>query len=71
MFLAAEAAATASNFNGFDVFVILFTIVIAIGVIRLLAASKKNPFAIGFGLVSLATFLFMDVVMVMHWMDRI
>jgi hypothetical protein len=66
MFLAEEAV-KASNFNGFDVFVILFTILIAIGVIRLLGAPKKNPFAIGFGLVSLATFVLMTVVMVMHW----
>jgi multisubunit Na+/H+ antiporter MnhC subunit len=70
MFLAEEAA-KASNFNGFDVFVILFTIIIAIGVIRLLMARKKNAFAIGFGLVSLAVFLFMDIVMVMHWLDKI
>ncbi|TVY09364.1 hypothetical protein [Paenibacillus cremeus] len=67
MLLAEEAAKTASTYNGFDVFVVLFTIVIAIGVIRLLAAPKKNPFAIGFGLVSLAIFLTMDVVMVMGW----
>lgn len=71
MFLAAEAAQATSNFDGFDIFVILFTIVIAIGVVRLLAAAKKNPFAIGFGLVSLIVFLIMDVVMVMHWMNKI
>lgn len=44
MFLAeeaAKAAQAASTFNGFDVFVILFTIVIAIGVVRLLASPKK------------------------------
>ncbi|TBL73043.1 hypothetical protein [Paenibacillus thalictri] len=70
MFLA-EGAAAASNFNGFDVFVILFTIIIAIGVIRLFAAKKRNPFAIGFGLVSLVVFLVMDVVMFMHWADKI
>ncbi|MCZ8523575.1 MULTISPECIES: DUF2759 family protein [Paenibacillus] len=72
MFMAAEAgAATASSFTGFDPFVILFTIVIAIGVIRLLGAKKKNPFAIGFGLVSLAVFGLMTVVMVMGWMGQL
>lgn len=73
MFLAAEAAqaATASTFNGFDVFVILFTLVIAIGVIRLLMVPKKNIFAIGFGGVSLLVFLVMDAVMVMSWIGKI
>lgn len=71
MFLAEGAATTASTFSGFDPFVILFTIVIAIGVIRLLAVPKKNPFAIGFGLVSLAVFLTMDVVMVLGWTGRL
>jgi hypothetical protein len=67
MFLAEGAAAPVSTFSGFDPFVILFTIVIAIGLIRLLGASRKNPFAIGFALVSLAVFLTMDVVMVLGW----
>ncbi|WP_019534861.1 hypothetical protein [Paenibacillus ginsengihumi] len=69
MFLAEEAAAEASKFNGFDVFVILFTILIAIGVVRQLAAPKKNPFAIAFGLVSLIVFLILDFVMVRGWMS--
>ncbi|GAA4873614.1 hypothetical protein GCM10023310_61550 [Paenibacillus vulneris] len=71
MFLAEEAAQAASKFTGFDPFVILFTIVIAIGVLRLLGAAKKNPFAIGFSLISLIVFLIMDVVMVMNWMDKL
>ncbi|MEK3719022.1 hypothetical protein [Paenibacillus sp. FSL H8-0034] len=74
MFLAeeaAQAAQAASTFNGFDVFVILFTIVIAIGVVRLLASPKKNIFAIGFGGISLVVFLVMDAVMVMSWMGKI
>jgi arginine exporter protein ArgO len=71
MYLAAEAAAqTASNFSGFDPFVILFTIIIAIGAVRLLGAPKKNHFAIGFASVSLLVFLIMDAVMVMHWMGK-
>lgn len=71
MFLAEAAATTASIFNGFDPFVVLFTIIILIGVIRLLAASKKNLFAIAFGLVSLIVFLIMDAVMVMGWMGKL
>lgn len=71
MFLAEEAAATASKFTGFDPFVILFTIVIAIGLMRLFAAPKKNPFAIGFTIVSLLVFLTMDVVMIMGWMGKL
>jgi hypothetical protein len=70
MYLAAEAAQATSHFAGFDVFVILFTIVIAIGVARLLSAPKRNMFAIGFGAVSLIVFLFMDVIMVLSWMGR-
>lgn len=68
MFLAEEAAESGSLFSGFDVLVILFTIVIAAGVISLLRQPKKNLFAIGFGAVSLLTFLVMDVVMVASWM---
>ncbi|MDO3678777.1 hypothetical protein [Paenibacillus ehimensis] len=71
MFLAEEAAQATSTFSGFDIFVILFTIIIAIGIIRLLGAKKKNPFAIGFGLVSLAVFVTLDVIMVMGWMGKL
>jgi arginine exporter protein ArgO len=69
MFLAEEAAQAASKFTGFDPFVILFTIIIAIGVVRLVTAPKKNLFAIGFSSVSLLVFLVMDAVMVLTWMD--
>lgn len=69
MFWAAEAAEeTTSVFTGFDVFVILFTIVIFIGIVRLVKAPKKNLFAIGFSTVALLVFLVMDVVMVLNWM---
>jgi hypothetical protein len=70
MYLAAEAAQATSKFEGFDVFVILFTIVIGIGVLRLLFAPKKNMFAIGFGGISLLVFLCMDVIMVLNWMGK-
>lgn len=69
MFLAEEAAKTASRFQTFDVFVILFTIVLAIALLRSLAAPIKNKFAIGFAAVSLIVFLFMDVLMVKYWLS--
>jgi hypothetical protein len=51
----------------FDLFVIVFTVLIAIGVLRSLRAKDKNKVAIGFGGVSLIVFLLMDVVMIQHW----
>jgi hypothetical protein len=69
MFLAQAAAPTASRFQTFDIFVILFTIVLAIALLRLLAAPIKNKFAIGFAAVSLIVFLFMDVLMVKYWLS--
>lgn len=56
------------TFTGFDIFVILFTVLIAMGVVGLLRQPNKNLFALGFGAVSLATFLVMDVLMVASWM---
>lgn len=67
----AEEAATTSSFHGFDIFVILFTLVIAWGVIRLISAKERNLFAIGFGLLSLVVFLLVDVIMVLNWMGMI
>ncbi|SMF68122.1 hypothetical protein SAMN05661091_0405 [Paenibacillus uliginis N3/975] len=66
MFLAA-AAETGSNFKTFDIFMILFTILILIGVVRLLTARQKNKFAIAFGVVSLLVFLYSDYAMIMNW----
>jgi len=65
MFLAEEA--TASTFSMFDPFILIFTVLIAIGVVRLLMAPKKNKFALGFGGVSLVVFLFLDVIMISGW----
>ncbi|MDB5052168.1 MAG: hypothetical protein JWM44_218 [Bacilli bacterium] len=77
MLIAAEAAKEVIStgtfdlfgitFDYFDLFVIAFTILIAIGVIRSLLAKEQNKVAIGFGGVSLLVFLFMDVIMVQHW----
>lgn len=67
--LAEEASkATTSNFDYFDIFIILFTIVIAIAVARELRRPVKNKFAIGFGIISLLVFLVMDVVMIQNWL---
>jgi hypothetical protein len=67
MLFAAEQAAAPSTYTSFDLYVLVFTVVIVIGFIRLLMAKKKNPFAIGFTLVALATFGIMDVVMISGW----
>jgi hypothetical protein len=56
------------TFDYFDLFVIAFTILIAIGVFRSLKAEQKNMVAIGFGGVSLLVFLIMDFVMVKNWL---
>lgn len=66
MFLAAASDASAT-FKTFDIFMILFTILIFIGVVRLLMARQKNKFAIAFGLVSLAVFLYSDYAMITGW----
>ena len=69
MLLAEVAAQEPSKFHAFDVFMILFTILILIGVIRLIKAPQKNKFAIAFGVVSLLVFLVSDYAMVMHWLS--
>lgn len=66
--LLAAAGETSTKFNGFDIFMILFTIIILIGVVRLLVERpKKNLFAIGFGIISLLVFLASDAVMIKSW----
>jgi multisubunit Na+/H+ antiporter MnhC subunit len=67
MLFAAAATAKTSTFSGFDPFVIIFTLVIAIGFLRLLSAKKKNKFAIGFSFIALAVFAVMSVVAVSGW----
>ncbi|MBP3966798.1 hypothetical protein [Paenibacillus lignilyticus] len=65
MFLAENATATISKFDPMDIMMLLFTIVIFIGWVRLLMARpKKNVFAIGFTTVSLLVFLFANYVMI-------
>ncbi|RUS43094.1 hypothetical protein [Cohnella sp. AR92] len=69
MFLAANAAEeSASTFTPFDVFMVVFTVLLVIGLVRLIMSrSKKNAFAIAFTVVSLAVFLIADVKMVSGW----
>ncbi|AZN38470.1 hypothetical protein [Paenibacillus albus] len=65
MFLAEQAANTLTKFDPMDIMMLLFTIVIFIGLVRLIMARpKKNVFAIGFTAVSLAVFLFANYVMI-------
>ncbi|WP_410770708.1 hypothetical protein [Fontibacillus sp. BL9] len=66
--LLAAAGEVTTTFNGFDIFMILFTIVILIGVIRLMKERpKRNLFAIGFGILSLLIFLASDAIMIKSW----
>lgn len=55
------------NVNGFDLFMIAFTIVIAIGLVRSFVIRPMNKFAAGFTFVCFLAFLVMDVVMVHNW----
>lgn len=72
MFLAEEAAAQAAgNFSFFDLFMIGFTILIAIGVVRLAKEEKKNKFALGFATLCLLAFLGIDFLMVLSWMGEL
>jgi hypothetical protein len=68
MFLA-EAAV--SKFAGFDVFMIVFTVLILIGLIRLLRVKPLNKFAVGFAGVSLLVFVTADILMVQHWLGKL
>jgi hypothetical protein len=67
MFLAEEVAAKTGGATGFDVFMVLFTLLIGYALYRAVKAPQKNMIAIGFGTVCLLIFLFMDVLMVMNW----
>ncbi|MBW5448421.1 hypothetical protein GE107_20460 [Cohnella sp. CFH 77786] len=68
MYLAEQAAESASTFQTFDIFMVLFTILIAIGLVRLLLQRpRKNLFAIGFAAVSLIIFLVADAKMISGW----
>jgi hypothetical protein len=68
MFLAQTTTQAASTFEYFDIFMVIFTILIAAGLLRLmLQRPRKNVFAIGFGTVALLVFLLADYKMISGW----
>jgi hypothetical protein len=67
MFLAAESTASTSTFSGFDIIVLAFTVILFIALYRLLVAKTKNWFAILFCVISVATFILMDTIMIANW----
>ncbi|MCD9022363.1 hypothetical protein [Cohnella silvisoli] len=68
MFLAEQATEAVSTYEHFDIFMVIFTILIAAGLVRLLLQRpRKNVFAIGFGTVALLVFIAADVKMVSGW----
>lgn len=68
MFLS-EAAAT--TFSGFDIFMVVFTVLIAIGLLRLLKIKPLNKFAVGFTAIALVVFLYSDYLMVLNWLGKL
>ncbi|QJD85150.1 hypothetical protein [Cohnella herbarum] len=69
MFLAENVTEVVeSTYSHFDIFMIVFTILIAIGLVRLLMQRpRKNMLAIGFSTVALLIFLAADYKMVTGW----
>jgi hypothetical protein len=68
LFLAEDVVEKSTkSFAVFDLFMVIFTIIIAIGVIRLAKAEKRNLFALGFTTVCLLVFLAVDFLMVLSW----
>jgi len=63
----AVAEESTKSFAFFDLFMVVFTIIIAVGVFRLAKAEKKNLFALGFATTCLLTFLVVDFLMVLSW----
>jgi len=64
---AEQSSGSGLNFNGFDIFMFVFTLILAIAVFRLLRAKEKNIFAILFSLAALGTFVFLDITMIRLW----
>ena len=71
MFLAEEAAKSTATFSYFDIFMIVFTLLIAWGLFRLVKAKDRNKFALGFTTVCLLVFLAADFLMVLSWMGEL
>ena len=66
-----EAVKSASVFTGFDIFMIAFTIILAIAVYRLAKQKQRNLFALGFTSFCFVTFLGIDFLMVLHWTGQL
>ena len=73
MFLAEEVAnqSTAGTFAAFDIFMIVFTLIIAWGLFRLVKAKERNKFALGFTTVCLLVFLAADGLMFLSWIGQL
>lgn len=71
MFLAEADKATAGTFAFFDLFMLVFTAIIAISLFRLSKAKQKNKFALGFTSIALLVFLAVDGLMVLSWMGQL
>ncbi|EHQ64151.1 hypothetical protein ACE3MS_16010 [Paenibacillus dendritiformis] len=67
MFLAEGAEQTESLFQFFDIFMIVFTLILIWAVFRQIKQRPRNKFAIGFAVVSLIVFLIADVKMISGW----
>jgi hypothetical protein len=67
LFAEEAAAATTSTYTSFDIYVLIFTVILVIAVVRQLMSPKKNLFALGFAVVSLLVFGLMDYVMITGW----
>lgn len=72
MFLAEEVNEVATGtFAFFDLFMLVFTAIIAISLFRLAKAKQKNKFALGFTAAALLVFLAVDGLMVLSWMGQL
>lgn len=71
LFANANLPPAANPFNGFDLFMFAFTILLFIGLFRQVKMEEKNKFAIGFTGIALATCVVLDAVIVMNWFDMV
>jgi hypothetical protein len=67
MLFAEDAAVSASTYSSFDIYVLIFTVLIAIAVVRQVIMPKRNLFALGFASVALIVFVIMDAKMISGW----
>lgn len=67
----AEAAEAAGVFSTFDIFMIVFTIILAFAVYRLAKQKQRNLFALGFTSICFLTFLGIDFLMLLSWTGQL